>query len=42
MFSPTSVLPSIQWNWTFSQTHTFANNDINANFVLPYNCAFLH
>ena len=27
---------------TFSQIHEVGNNGINANFVLPYICSFLH
>ena len=27
---------------TFSQTYKVGNNDINANFVFPYICSFLH
>ena len=26
----------------FSQTQTIGNNGINANFVFPYICSFLH
>ena len=27
---------------TFSRSHKVGNNDINANFVFPHNCSFLH
>ena len=27
---------------SFSQTHKVGNNGINANFVSPYFCSFLH
>ena len=37
------MVPQLQLlNSTFSQTHKVGNNGINANFVLPYICSFLH
>ena len=42
MFTPEEILQNQISNSTFSRTHKVGTNGINANFVLPYICSFLH